>query len=381
MTRRTRARWPRRRRARPRPAADLERHPTPRPTTRTAAPRSAAARRRGAARSWRSPWSSASPIPAIGLANGTVVNQALAEAEAAEDGAAGADRSSCSRPSTPDATDPPTLSDLADAYLAGINRRGLARRPSRSRCSIEARARAGRCLRADHTAPTCGPATAANARAAHDAYVGLGHGRSGRGRVLRRPHRPARRERAGSGAGGVRPIPGAGAGRPARRHDPRPARRGRGRPPPTSRGATGSSMRSSSARSSGPRRSRKCSVMPRRWVGVAARRRRRPARVSEAHCPRRSSSQVTRSTSPSATSRSTRRVTPERDRSSRSASSLIRSRRSVGGGELDEDVVVGQGEVLLGLELALELAHHASACARRKALQAAARVAPSRPYG
>ncbi len=110
-------------------------------------------------------------LPATGLANPTVVNQGLAEAQAAE-----ADRqdriSGLLARLDPDAPDPATLSDLADAYLAGQTEDDLVRAAVALRLLIELdpdRADAyerilGAYLRAGDYV---------NARAVHDSYAAV----------------------------------------------------------------------------------------------------------------------------------------------------------------------------------------------------------------
>ena len=110
-------------------------------------------------------------IPAIGLANGTVVNQALAEAEAAEDARqARIDELLVALES--DATDPQTLSDLADAYLAGSTAEDLQRGAVALQALIGLEPE-----RADAYERIMGAylraGDAADARAAHDAYADL----------------------------------------------------------------------------------------------------------------------------------------------------------------------------------------------------------------
>ena len=88
-----------------------------------------------------------------------------------------------------------TLSDLADEYLAGSTaRRPRPRGRQRSSCSSTLEPE-----RADAyeriMAPTCAPATASTRGAAHDSYAGVATRGPGRGRVLRRAHRAAGRER------------------------------------------------------------------------------------------------------------------------------------------------------------------------------------------
>jgi cytochrome c-type biogenesis protein CcmI len=110
-------------------------------------------------------------LPSTGLANPTVVNQGLADARAAE-----ADRqdriSGLLARLDPEAPDPATLSDLADAYLAGQTEDDLVRAAVALRLLIELdpdRADAyerilGAYLRAgDHV----------NARAVHDSYAAV----------------------------------------------------------------------------------------------------------------------------------------------------------------------------------------------------------------
>ncbi len=80
-------------------------------------------------------------------------------------------------------------------------------------------------------------------------------------------------------------------------------------------------------RSASSRIDRKCSLIPRRWVGDASRRRSRPRSVRTASAPRASARQALRSTSSSSTSRSIRRVTPLLLKITRSASGPIRIRR------------------------------------------------------
>ena len=111
-------------------------------------------------------------VPAMGIGNGTVVNRELADAEAAEDARQGRIAGLTEQlAASPDDTE--TLSALADAYLAGSTEADLvaaanalqlliALEPQRGDAYeriIAAYLRAG-----DHR----------NARAAHDAYAGLG---------------------------------------------------------------------------------------------------------------------------------------------------------------------------------------------------------------
>ncbi len=110
-------------------------------------------------------------VPATGVANRTVTNQALAAAQAAE--GARQDRiRALTEDLAADPDDPAILSDLADAYLAGQDREDLARavvllqgliavdpeRPDAYERMISAYLRAG---------------DASNARAAHDSYAEL----------------------------------------------------------------------------------------------------------------------------------------------------------------------------------------------------------------
>ena len=98
--------------------------------------------------------------------------------------------------------------------------------------------------------------------------------------------------------------------------------------------------------------------------------------MSEAHCPRRSSSHTTRSTRP-IRDQSIHEAGGARPRQEQSIRQLAHPKAAVlGGGELDEDVVVGQGEVLVGLELALELADHAGMRAQKGAPGGEPGVAP-----
>jgi predicted Zn-dependent protease len=111
-------------------------------------------------------------VPATGVANRTVTNQALAAAEAAEQARQDRIRDLTEElAATPD--DPEVLSELADAFLAGQDRQDLARavvvlqallavepdRPDAYERMISAYLRAG---------------DAVNARAAHDSYAELG---------------------------------------------------------------------------------------------------------------------------------------------------------------------------------------------------------------
>ena len=75
---------------------------------------------------WESSWSSASWLPASGIANATDVNEGLAAAQTAEAARQGEiDRLLDALGADPEDTD--TLSDLADAYLAGSTGDELAR--------------------------------------------------------------------------------------------------------------------------------------------------------------------------------------------------------------------------------------------------------------
>lgn len=110
-------------------------------------------------------------VPAAGVANGTVINESLADAQAAET-ARQARIAELSERLAEDPTDASTLSALADAHLAGSSREDLVRaavalqllievepnRPDAFERIITAYLRAG-----DY----------ANARAAHDAYIEL----------------------------------------------------------------------------------------------------------------------------------------------------------------------------------------------------------------
>ena len=141
--------------------------------------------------------------------------------------------------------------------------------------------------------------------------------------LLRRAHRPAWGERSGPGLGGpVRPLPRA---RPPTTHAPpmiralreeaQPGARPAGRSAPACAGAP-EVLRAQPVQEVLVDTSRCVSEAPQPLVALLR---------GAAHWPRRSSSYTTRSTRPSATSRSTRRVAPERERRSASASSLIRA--------------------------------------------------------
>ena len=162
-------------------------------------------------------------LPAAGIANSTDVNEALAAAEAAEESRQ--DRIErllddlAAEPESPE-----TLSDLADAYLAGSTGDDLARAAAALQVLIALepdRADAyerliGAYLRAGDVV---------NARRAFASYEGLDGRESGRGRLPRRAHRRARgRSRARRGR--VRSVPRAGTRRSARDDGARPARRG-----------------------------------------------------------------------------------------------------------------------------------------------------------
>ena len=110
-------------------------------------------------------------LPATGLANPTVVNQGLADAQAVE-----ADRqdriSGLLERLDPDAPDPATLSDLADAYLAGQSEDDLVRAAVALRLLIELEPD-----RADGYERILGAYLRAgdyvNARAVHDSYAAV----------------------------------------------------------------------------------------------------------------------------------------------------------------------------------------------------------------
>ena len=98
--------------------------------------------------------------------------------------------------------------------------------------------------------------------------------------------------------------------------------------------------------------------MLRRWVGEALRSRASPASVSTAWVTRASVAQAARATSPSRSSRSTSRVSPDRE-SSTFDGQLGHPQAAVGRlGELQQDVVPGEREVVLGEQVGLEPAHH-----------------------
>jgi len=110
-------------------------------------------------------------LPATGLANRTVVNQALADAEAAE-----ADRqdriAGLLDELDPGAPDPATLSDLADAYLEGSTRDYLVRAAVSLRLLIELEPDRADAYERSLTA-YLRAGDFANARAVHDSYAGI----------------------------------------------------------------------------------------------------------------------------------------------------------------------------------------------------------------
>ena len=111
-------------------------------------------------------------LPATGLANRTVVNEALADAQAAE-----ADRqdriSELLQSLDPDAPDAATLSELADAYLAGSTEEDLVRAVVSLRLLIELEPDRADAYERSMTAYLRAD-DHANARAVHDAYAGVG---------------------------------------------------------------------------------------------------------------------------------------------------------------------------------------------------------------
>ncbi len=110
-------------------------------------------------------------LPATGLANRVVVNQALADVQAAE--SARQDRISALLQSLdPDAPDAAALSELADAYLAGSTEEDLVRAVVSLRLLIELEPdRADAYERSMAAYLRAGDY--ANARAVHDSYAGV----------------------------------------------------------------------------------------------------------------------------------------------------------------------------------------------------------------
>lgn len=109
-------------------------------------------------------------VPAAGIANRTVVNQALADAQQAE--AARQDRIADLRADLAEEPDAATLSALADEYLAGATRDDLVRAAVSLQLLIELEPeRADAYERIMSAYLRAGDAT--NARAAHDSYAAL----------------------------------------------------------------------------------------------------------------------------------------------------------------------------------------------------------------
>ena len=115
--------------------------------------------------------------------------------------------------------------------------------------------------------------------------------------------------------------------------------------------------------------------MPRRCVLEAARSRARPRSVRTASAPRASARQALRSTSPSSTSRSIRRVTPLLLRITSSASWRIRIRRSGAWAIVSERVVLADRQVVLGSQLLVEATDDPGVGEQERAPRREARVA------
>jgi uncharacterized membrane protein/predicted transcriptional regulator len=142
-------------------------------------------------------------------------------------------------------------------------------------------------------------------------------------------------------------------------------------PPTGTASDSGSSLRSSRpswSSSAGPSRLVTCSWMPARWVGAASRSRASPFSVSTVNVPRASDGQDSRATSPSLDSRSTSRVSPERDSSTRSARSVIRSRRCGDSASCRSTSYDGSGSMCRSAR-SCSICRVMLACARRKVRQ------------
>ena len=112
--------------------------------------------------------------------------------------------------------------------------------------------------------------------------------------------------------------------------------------------------------------------MPRRWVRDACRRRARPDSVRTASAPRASTRQALRSTRPSATSRSIRRVTPLLLRITRSDSWRIRMRRP-GAWAMLSSASYSASDRSCSARRSSSRRRDTRACASRKARQGASR--------
>ncbi len=152
----------------------------------------------------------------------------------------------------------------------------------------------------------------------------------------RRPRRSGL-QRLGDRAAGGENAPSAGACRPR---------------------TTASRARRSPSRSASGMGERKWSSTPRRCTGAASRRRSRPAAVSSAQDPRASVGQARRATSPS----TCEPVDEARDAAARQHDPVGELAHPeaplVGDRELDEGVVVGEGEAAFDLELRLQAPRH-----------------------
>ena len=264
-------------------------------------------------------------LPATGLANRVVVNEALADAQAGE--AERQDRIvELLGALDPDAPDAATLSALADAYLAGSTGDDLVRAAVTLQLLIEVEPdRADAYERLMTAYLRAGDYR--NARAVHDSYATVAtadpvevaffdglialRGENDAAAALEAFERFLELAPDDPRAGMVRGLRDEAARRPLALVDhagEHPLERGEvvGREPVEEVRGHAAQVRGRGAPQAADGRHR--SAPP---TGRGGRTR-----------------SMTRSTSPSATRRSTRRVTPERDRRSRSASSLMRSRRS-----------------------------------------------------
>ena len=294
-------------------------------------------------------------LPATGLANRVVVNQALADAQAGE--AERQDRIvELLGALDPDAPDAATLSALADAYLAGSSGDDLVRAAVTLQLLVEVEPdRADAYERLMTAYLRAGDYR--NARAVHDSYATVATADPVEvaffdGLIALRGENDA-----AAALDAFERFLAAGAGRRPGRHGPGPARRGRRRPlalvdhageHPLERREVVGRQPVEEVRGHAPQvRGRGASQAA--AAGIGQRRPLAPAVVLAAH----------------ALHQSVRHETVDEARDAGAGQEepigqLAHAQPAVrSGGELHEHVVVGEGEVLVGLELPLELAHDA----------------------